>query len=365
MPKTLPLFRAKSLLSAFLWLYFGAFTTVVAAEVDFLRLMRLSPAEGLSEGHVNTVLIDHDGFLWLATKGGLDRYDGYEVNRIKGPDDIFDGSAIPYIFQDSTGLMWISHGNTGLYTLDLSTRKYVKRLDENMLGKPDEVVKVDHIVEQDNGNLWLSSTQNLRLFHREIGRMEVVFSVSKLARELDAIRRLLLVEEHLYIATTYGLWVLNINTRQYKKIDHTSYDKTNETQNDAKELYFENNQLWVGTVEGLYSVDVSNIQAVIDGAFYWNPKTSAFKAIYRKKFGINQLSDNLTWSLLQTKDGDLWAGSINGLNRIDLASGSVSSYLISDDKKAIYTGGTIFTIMEAQSGDLWLVGLAFGFKRQW
>ena len=156
----------KNNISALLWLCCALVCFECFAESDFLRLVRLSPDEGLSEGHVNKLLVDRDGFLWLATEGGLNRYDGYEVSNIKGPDGIFDGTRIPYIFQDSTGLMWISHVNSGLYTLNLTTKQYTKRLDENLLGKSADVTLVDGIVEQDNGNLWLASTQNLRLFHQ-------------------------------------------------------------------------------------------------------------------------------------------------------------------------------------------------------
>ena len=412
------------------------FSGWVQAQVDFLRLTRMSPEEGLSEGYVSSLLIDNDGFLWLATQGGLNRYDGYQVANIKGPNDIFDGKPIPYIFQDSTGLMWITDGNTGLYTLDLTTKKYQKKLDANLLGTPAEVTQVDHIVEQDNGDLWLASTQNLRLYHRDSGKMEVIFTITGLGREIDIIRRLLLHENHLYIATSFGVFVMNIKTHQFKAITHTPAVKPSDNQLNTKALYLEDNQLWVGTVEGLFSVNVDHIQAFIDdtislpppeehikyrniwrilphndrfyiasdqgllnydykrrrleklweysddpkfeitdnnildvvidnqdnfwlasrmdGAFYWNPKTSIFHAIYRKKFGVNQLSDNLAWSVAQSDDGALWIGTNNGLNRVDLSNNKARSFLVSEDKKAIETGGTIFQIMKGEDGLLWL-----------
>lgn len=420
-----------------IWLFLSLFSFVAAAEVDFLRLSRLSPDEGLSEGYVNSLLIDHDGFLWLATEGGLNRFDGYEVSEVKGPDGIFSGTRIPYIYQDSSGLIWISHTNTGLYSLDLKTRQYTKHLEEKVDAQVSEVVTVSHIVEQDNGNLWLASAQNLRLFNRKTNRMEVIFSISEIGGEVDFIRRLLLHDEHLYIAAVSGLYVLNINTRQYKLLHHTPFEQPKEEQSNSKELLMLGDILFIGTVEGLFSLDVSNIQSIIDGnetqntpveriqyrniwrllhhqgifyvatdtglftydynlniteklwefandkkfeitdnnvrdmvldsqgnfwlasrmdgAFYWNPRTSAFRAIYRKKFGVNQLSDNLVWSVMQSKSGQLWAGSQNGLNKIDAKTGEVQSFLVSEDKKAVSTNGTIYRIMEGDDGLLWLV----------
>ena len=43
----------------------------------------LTMADGLSQASVNDVLQDSQGFIWLATENGLDRYDGVNVRRFK------------------------------------------------------------------------------------------------------------------------------------------------------------------------------------------------------------------------------------------------------------------------------------------
>ena len=52
------------------------------------NVSRLSPAEGLSQSYVNTLLLDNQGFLWLATEAGLNRYDGHQVLHVSGPDGV-------------------------------------------------------------------------------------------------------------------------------------------------------------------------------------------------------------------------------------------------------------------------------------
>ena len=50
------------------------------------QVKRLSPSEGLSQSYVNTILIDKSGYLWVSTEAGLNRYDGYQIVPINGPD---------------------------------------------------------------------------------------------------------------------------------------------------------------------------------------------------------------------------------------------------------------------------------------
>jgi len=39
----------------------------------------LSIEQGLSDGHLRTIVQDPRGFLWFGTIDGLNRYDGYEI----------------------------------------------------------------------------------------------------------------------------------------------------------------------------------------------------------------------------------------------------------------------------------------------
>lgn len=68
--------------------------------------------EGLSQGMAFDLLQSRDGYLWIATKDGLNRYDGYGFE-VFSPD-AFDPFAIGAgeirkLFEDSRGRLWISH----------------------------------------------------------------------------------------------------------------------------------------------------------------------------------------------------------------------------------------------------------------
>src|SRR5215467_8687087 len=42
-----------------------------------IRFRTWSTAEGLSQATVRTIAQDRDGFIWIGTQDGLDRFDGY------------------------------------------------------------------------------------------------------------------------------------------------------------------------------------------------------------------------------------------------------------------------------------------------
>ena len=39
----------------------------------------LTVENGLSHNEVTAIVQDNDGFIWIGTRGGLNRYDGYEM----------------------------------------------------------------------------------------------------------------------------------------------------------------------------------------------------------------------------------------------------------------------------------------------
>lgn len=74
----------------------------------------LTPSEGLSQGYVNDILQDRDGFMWFATKDGLNRYDGYQFSTYT--HDTYDSTSIGsntinFIQEDSKGRLWICTDN--------------------------------------------------------------------------------------------------------------------------------------------------------------------------------------------------------------------------------------------------------------
>ena len=78
----------------------------------------LSTQQGLKQDSIQDLLIDNDNFLWVATDGGLDRFDGHRVEHITGENDLLASTPIQNLFLDSRNRLWISTYYRGLYRLD-------------------------------------------------------------------------------------------------------------------------------------------------------------------------------------------------------------------------------------------------------
>jgi signal transduction histidine kinase/ligand-binding sensor domain-containing protein len=93
------------------------------AQAPRAELTHLTPREGLSDVFVWPILQSADGYMWFGTRAGLDRYDGYEVQRlVHDPDD--DSSirvgSVRSLLEGPDGRIWVG-SETGLSILDPGT----------------------------------------------------------------------------------------------------------------------------------------------------------------------------------------------------------------------------------------------------
>jgi ligand-binding sensor domain-containing protein/signal transduction histidine kinase len=83
---------------------------------------KITEQQGLSDNRVTCFLKDREGFMWIGTANGLNRYDGYEF-RVYGPgrdQHRLSHEHINHIEQDKHGRLWIATWG-GLNVLDPAT----------------------------------------------------------------------------------------------------------------------------------------------------------------------------------------------------------------------------------------------------
>ncbi len=89
----------------------------------------ISTADGLSQGMIFDMLQDKEGFIWVATKSGLNRYDGYSFKVFyNDPYNInsLSSNSIVKLFEDSEGRLWVGTEDAGLNVYDKKNGRFYR-----------------------------------------------------------------------------------------------------------------------------------------------------------------------------------------------------------------------------------------------
>src|SRR5437868_9903681 len=106
--------KAKSFLLFFLFLSLHAFLSSLFAQSNQASFQHLSIEDGLSDNRINCMVQDDEGFMWIGTEDGLNRYNGFTSKIFHHSIDSFSicSNAITCAFKDRTNRLWF--GGNGL-----------------------------------------------------------------------------------------------------------------------------------------------------------------------------------------------------------------------------------------------------------
>ena len=130
------------------------------AQFRFDYAQNFHAPEGLPSRHVEDFVEDEYGFIWIATRGGLCRFDGSKISVIKKTEKdsvFFNSNHIRSLFLDGDSL-WLGTSK-GLSIMNIKTRAVKNfRFKSDFPGlsdpqKEDDVVR--DIIRDKNGDTWI------------------------------------------------------------------------------------------------------------------------------------------------------------------------------------------------------------------
>lgn len=273
---------------------------------------------GLSEAVVYDLEQDDEGYLWIATGYGLNRFDGFTFQNYYEEDGLQD-NRINTVYEDSRGLVWVGTVN-GLNVVR----------DDSVFAMPEfDAVgqsSILKIFEDSSGDFWIA-TDGQGVWHFEENSNPTQYlSIHGLGsnRVRDIIED---PEGTLWFATRGGLTSLDDgNFRTFTTADGLLDDRLRDLALD------ENNRLWIATRGGLnlkqgdqfqsYTEEdglVNNLIQSISadsqdglwigteqGASYF--KNNAFRN-YTDDLG---LPNNIIYSTMIDREDNIWFGTFGG-----------------------------------------------------
>lgn len=145
-----------------LLIFFSAI--VLAQNTSVTPLSHIQPEKikypkNLSQNQVNCILQDHKGYLWIGTKDGLNRYDGYQI--VVYSHDPFDTTSlsnnfVTAVLEDSQQRIWVGTLQ-GLNLLDRTKNVFRRILSDTAKSNGLSYNDVRDIAEDLRGNILVAT----------------------------------------------------------------------------------------------------------------------------------------------------------------------------------------------------------------
>lgn len=87
-----------------------SFSVATAQDLPF---QQITSDNGLSDNAITALLQDRDGYLWIGTESGLNRFDGRYVRAWHAKDGL-GGEFVTALLQDRAGTIWAATAEGGL-----------------------------------------------------------------------------------------------------------------------------------------------------------------------------------------------------------------------------------------------------------
>ena len=144
--------------------FFFLFIIAIAAEASVIpdmKFRRLNTREGLSNSMVNCVFRDSQGYVWLGTGYGLNRYDGYRIRTYFSYDKdttTLRNNRVDEIQEAYGGRLWLKQGMN--YTLYDPVTEKVNRTPGRWLASQGIKGGVEHLHLDSKKNYWIKTYED-------------------------------------------------------------------------------------------------------------------------------------------------------------------------------------------------------------
>lgn len=335
----------------------------------------------LSHSIVVDLAQDNQGFIWVATEAGLNRYDGYQVVQFYRQSHGLSSDEINVLEIDSLGNVWIgTEEGLSVYWQDKGTFQNFYHNSADPLSLPSD--RVLSLAAATNGDVWVGTGNgiayyqaatksfkqfplvnmlNIEIANKEIkaishnGQKTLLGTSGGLLAELNAegnfeqvdlgdslgeiIQLLSVNESEFYVLTEQELFIWNSRSKQIHEIDLVKFGIENSFIDITRIALGKNNQLLIGSrKDGLYRVDIENN----------NSKQFFYQRSKENFAGLNSIK-----AILEDRTGVLWLGTEANLHWLNPDLIQFNYFSQQSDGVFEITGNSVFALMVDADGWYW------------
>ncbi|MDH5474292.1 MAG: ATP-binding protein [Cyclobacteriaceae bacterium] len=311
-----------------------------------IKFDHLSTDQGLSSGAVECVYKDSKGYMWIGTRDGLNRFNGYTFTIFKhdNKDDAsISGNNITSIVEDKQGRIWVGTLDDGISVFDWETEIFTNYKHNQKDTQSIADNRIHKILIDEENNVLVATGGGLDIYDRKSDSFEHIKRTSEELKGYNSKSVHSIIQDapgFFWVRPDFGgVELFDLKNKTFEKFEFDDFN--NLIVNRLKPLYKDSKGfLWVGTgVNGVYRVDR---QHHLIKHFTFNPAN-------------NGLNSNIITSFYEDDQNRIWIGTDGGGINIYNTQTDSFSYI----KKNIYintslSSDVILEFYEDDSDILWV-----------
>lgn len=312
-----------------------------------VNLKTVGLEQNLSSVNIRSVIRDKNGFLWLSTQDGLNKYDGKNIIQFKKNSSdnrkaLLGSDCFSSSYSNSDSLLYVISSYEGLNIININTNNVINKISSKILCNSKENVWIRSMVDYKDFLIMGTDKRQLIIFNKRLGK---VHKIKNLQSETKAdMFSLSVVDNEICVAyQKSGIEIYAFESLQLKR--KFLYHNMALASAVLNQVTVKDSDLWIASNIGIFIKDI---------------KTGIETAIENRLLNNQFLSAKQYVSLVQFNKDLLVIGTSSNFFEYDLKTNLYSEIFSSDVDKNSYL--TLVNSVKWDNNIMWIGG-AYGLAQ--